>query len=149
MNQPWFSLGFLSKKFSLKALYISWYKGIYSRVCEKCEKSIFSKTGHSSDLASQLERVTSLSREITVRPNYTFCPVMLQLSWPFSFLHASHVWHFGDLLVASQLQDLVVRLLWMHTSWVFFALSYTQPLHNSHLNTGYLIAEITSTFGTK
>ena len=28
-------------KFSLKALNISWYKGIYSRVCMECEKSGF------------------------------------------------------------------------------------------------------------
>ena len=31
-------------KFSLEALYISWYKGIYSRVREECEKSFFFKT---------------------------------------------------------------------------------------------------------
>ena len=36
----------------------------------------------------------------------------------------------------------VARLLWMHTTWVFFTLSHTQPLHNFHLNTGYLIAKI-------
>ena len=38
-----FSRVYLSK-FSLEALYISWYKGIYSRVCEGCEKSFFCKT---------------------------------------------------------------------------------------------------------
>ena len=50
--------------------------------------------------------------------------------------------HFGDLPVVSQSRDPVMRLLWLHTSWVFFTLSHTQPLHYSHLNTGYLIAKI-------
>ena len=30
----------------------------------------------------------------------------------------------------------------LHTSWVFFTLSHTQPLHDSQLNTGYLITKI-------
>ena len=30
----------------------------------------------------------------------------------------------------------------MHTFDQFFTLSYTQPLHYSHLNTGFLIAEL-------
>ena len=46
----------------------------------ECEKSVFIQTGHSGDLASQLERVVSLSREITSRPDCTFCLVVLQLS---------------------------------------------------------------------
>ena len=36
-------------KFSLEALYISWYKGIYSRVREECEKTFFCKTRFSGD----------------------------------------------------------------------------------------------------
>ena len=31
---------------------------------------------------------------------------------------------------------------WVHTSWVFFTLSHTLPLHNSHLNTRYLISKL-------
>ena len=31
---------------------------------------------------------------------------------------------------------------WVHTSWAFFTLSHTLPLHNSHINTGYLIAKL-------
>ena len=30
----------------------------------------------------------------------------------------------------------------MHTTWAFFTLSHILPLHNSHLNTGYLIAKL-------
>ena len=55
--------------------------------------------------------VASLSREIIDRPDCPFYPVVLQLSWPFSFLHASHVWHFGESTVASHSQDLVARIL--------------------------------------
>ena len=40
-------------KFSLEALYIlCGYKGIYSRVCEECEKSFFCKTGYFGDSVS-------------------------------------------------------------------------------------------------
>ena len=67
-----------------------------------------------------------------------FCPVVLQLSWPFSFLHDSHVWHFGESTIASHSQDPIVRILLNVRTLGFF----TQPLHDSHLNTGYLIAEI-------
>ena len=44
--------------------------------------------------------------------------------------------------VVSQSRDPVSRFLWLHTSWVFFTHSHTQPLHKSHLNTGYLIAKL-------
>ena len=132
MSQSWFSLGFLSQNSLWKLSTFRGYKGIYSSVCEECEKSVFIQTRHSGDSVSRVERVTSLNRELTAWPDCTFCPVVLQLSWPFSSLHASHVCHFGDLPVT--------RLLWLHTSWVFLTLSHTQPLHKSHLNARYLIA---------
>ena len=72
------------QSFSLKILSGSstfrGYKGIYSSVCEKCEKSGFIQTGYFGDSASQVERVASLSRELTAQPDYTFCLVVLQLS---------------------------------------------------------------------
>ena len=49
MSQSWFSLGFLSQKFSLE---FHGYKGIYSSVREESEKSFLCKTGHSGDLVS-------------------------------------------------------------------------------------------------
>ena len=52
-------------KFSMEALTFRGYKGIYSSVCEECEKSVFIQTRHSGDSASRVERVMSLSREIT------------------------------------------------------------------------------------
>ena len=125
MSQYWFSLRFLSQNYLWKLSTFRGYKVIYRRVREKCEKSYFCIIGHSGDSVSQVERVASLSCELTAWPDCIFCLVVLQLSWPFSFLHASHVWHFGDLPIASQSRDLVVRLLWMHTTWVFFTLSHT------------------------
>ena len=97
---------------------------------------------HPNRVFWRLSLVSGTSRDLTAWLNCIFCHVVLQLSWPFSSLHASHVCHFGDLLVTSQLWDPVVRLLWLHTSWVFFTLFHTQSLHKSHLNTGYLIAKI-------
>ena len=125
MSQSWFSLWFLSQNSLWKLSTFRGYKDIYSKVREECEKSFFYKIGHSGDSLSRLEWVTSLSCELTARLECTFYPVVLQLSWPFSFLHASHVWRIGDLLVVSQLRD----SSWMHTHLNFFTLSHTQPLH--------------------
>ena len=49
-------------------------------------------------------------------------------------LHASHMCHSSNLLV--------VRPFLSAHIWVFFTLSHTLSLHNSHLNTGYLIAKL-------
>ena len=105
-------------------------------------KSYFSAKQGVLATHSRLGRVVSSSCEITNWLNYTFCPIMLQLSWPFNFLHASHMWHFGKSPVVSHSRDLVERNLLNAHTLEFFTLSHTQPLHNSHLNTRYLIAEI-------
>ena len=86
---------FLSQNSLWKLSTFCGYKGIYSSVCEECEKSVFIQTRHSSDSVSRVEWVTSLNRELIAWLDCTFCPVVLQLSWPFSSLHASHVCHFG------------------------------------------------------
>ena len=44
-----FSLGFLSQNSLWKLFIFCGYKGIYSSVCEECEKSIFIQIGHSGD----------------------------------------------------------------------------------------------------
>ena len=49
---------------------------------------------------------------------------------------------FGDLPIASQSWDPVARPCRMHIFELFFILSYTLPLHDSHLNTGFLNAEL-------
>ena len=95
---------------------------------------------------SRLGRVASSSCEITNWLNYTFCPIMLQLSWPFNFLHASHIWHSSESLVASQSRVLVARMTLNAHTLKFFTLFHTQPLHDSHLNTRYLIVELQAHF---
>ena len=52
MSQSCFSLGFLSQNSFWKLYTFRGYKGIYSSVCEECEKSVFIQAGHSSDLVS-------------------------------------------------------------------------------------------------
>ena len=137
MSQYWFSLGFLSQNYFWKLSTFRGYKGIYSSACEECEKLVFIQTGHSSNSVSWVERVAGLSCELTAWPDCTFCHVVLQLSWPFNspacFTHVPF-WR----LASREIQS------WdsfeLYTSWVFFTLSHTLPLHKSHLNTGYLIA---------
>ena len=46
--------------------------------------------------------------------------------------------NFGDLQAASQSQGFVL----VHTFELFFTLSHTLPLHDSHLNTGFLNVEL-------
>ena len=79
MSQSCFSLGFLSQNFLWKLSTFRGYKGIYSREYEECEKLIFIQTRHSGDLTSRLERVASLSCELTAEPDCNFCHVMFQL----------------------------------------------------------------------
>ena len=122
MSQFCFSLEFLSQNFLWKLSTYCGYKDIYSGVCEECEKIVFIQIGHSGNLTLRLEWVVSLSRELTVWPDYTFCPVVLQLSWPFSSLHASHVWHYGDLLVARSNRETPLNA---HILSFFHTLSHT------------------------
>ena len=74
-----FSL-FLSQNFLWKLSTFRGYKDIYSRVYEECEKSCFIQIGHSGDSTSRLERVASLSCELTISPDWNFCYIVLQLS---------------------------------------------------------------------
>ena len=67
MSQSCFFLGFLSQKSLWKFSTFRGYKRIYSRVYEECERSIFIKQGilATRPRDSRLERVASLSRELT------------------------------------------------------------------------------------
>ena len=95
----------------------------------------------------QLGLVTWLNRESELRVNCLAklevlsynapVDVTLQLSW---MLHTCAF--FGDLPAASQPRDLVVRPCWVHTLKLFFTLSHTLPLHESHLNIEFLNAEL-------
>ena len=146
MNQSWFCLGFLSQNSLSKLSTFHGYKGIFSSVREECEKLVFCKIGHSSNLVLWLVPVACSSHEIINWPDCHFCPVVLQLSWPFNFLRALHMWHFGELPVTSHSQDPVMRILQCTHTWIS-SHSHTQPLHYSHLNTGYLIAKLQTNLG--
>ena len=124
-----FSLGFLSQNSLWKLSTFCGYKGIYSRVCMECEKSVTTKQDVLVTRANCLAKLEVLSCS-------AIAGVTLQLP-----LHASHVCHFGDLPVANRkIQS------WdsfeLHTSWVFFTLFHTLPLHDSHLNTRFLNTEL-------
>ena len=109
-----FSLKILSESF----LHFVGIKDIYNSVREEREKSILCKTRQFGDLVSWLVPIASSIREITNWPNCHFCPIVLQLSWPFNFLHASHVWHFGELPVASHSWDPIARILQCTHTWI-------------------------------
>ena len=72
-----FSLRFLSQNSLWKFSTFRRYKGIYSSVYKECKKSVFFQTEHSGDLTLQLERVASMSRELTAWPDWNFCPIVL------------------------------------------------------------------------
>ena len=80
MSQSFFSLGFFSQNSLWKLSTFHGYKGIYSKVYEECERLGFKQTRHSGDSTSQLEQVTSLSRELIAWLDWKFCPVVLQLA---------------------------------------------------------------------
>ena len=103
----------------------------------------YNQTGHFGNSTSRLERVTSLSCELTAWPDWMFCPVVQQLAWPFSspcMLHTCAILATCQLRASREIQSWGSS--WVHTSWAFFTLSHTLPLHNSHLNIGYLIAKL-------
>ena len=133
MSQSCFSLGFLSQNSLWRLSTFRGYKGIYSRVYEECQESVTTKQdvlviracNWNESRANYLAKLEVLSYNATAG-------MTLQL-----LLHASHVCHFGDLAVASQSQD----SLELHTSQIS-SLSHTLPLHNSYLDTGYLIAKL-------
>ena len=143
MNQSCFSLGFLSQNSLWKLSQNRGYKGIYIVGWEGMWKVSFSQTGCSGDLTSQLGWVASSNREQMAWPAWDLCLVVQQLARLFSFWHA---WHMCNFLVACKLratrkiQSQVSASL--HNLKQFFTLSHTLLLHDSHLNTGLLIAKI-------
>ena len=143
MNQSCFSLGFLSQNSLWKLSQYRGYKGIYIVGWEGMWKVSFFQTGCSGDLTSQLGWVTSSSRELMTWPAWDFCPVVQQLAWLFSFWHA---WHVCTFLVACKpraTREIQLRVpASLYNLEHFFTLSHTLPLHDSHLNTGLLIAKI-------
>ena len=95
----------------------------------------------------RLGLATLLSRKSKPRVNYwpvwTFCPAVLQLAWWFSSSACfTHVHPLADCQsrATREIQSRVPTSL--HNLEHFFTLSHTLPLHDSHLNTGFLSAEL-------
>ena len=130
-----FSLGFLSQNSLWKLSLNCGYKGIYIVEWEGMWKVSFSQIGWFGDLTSQLGWVASSSRELTAWPAWDFCPVVQQLAWLFS---SPACFTRVPALAAYQPR---VSAFW-HNLKHFFTLSHSLPLHDSHLNTGLLIAKI-------
>ena len=80
----------------------------------------------------RLDLLTWLSRKSKSRANCLARLEVLSCSVLTSMLHTCA--SFGDLPVT--------RPYWVHTLELFFTLFHILPLHDSHLNTGYLNAEL-------
>ena len=95
----------------------------------------------------RLGLVTWLSRKFKPRANWMarldFCPVVLQLAWLFSSLACSthvHLLAACKPWASREIQPRVSASL--HSFEHFFTLSHTLSLHDSHLNTRFLSAEL-------
>ena len=109
---------------------------------KECEKSFFSKTGGIGEsLATGTSRkFQSLDNKMT-RLYFLSCsdPAILTLQLPAC---STRVLDSDKSPLTSQLRDPIVSCLLMHTLDQFFTHSHTQPLHYSHLNTGFLNVEL-------
>ena len=138
-----FSLGFLYQNSLLKLSLNRGYKGIYIVECEGMWKVIFCQTGCSGDLISRLGWVASSSCKQMAWPAWSFCPVVK--SWRDASASGTlgmcaSIWR---LVTASHLRDPVASpCFFAHTWAILHTLSHTPPLHDSHLNTRFLIAKI-------
>ena len=127
------------------------HQKVFSQIWVRWEKDLvkgmrrvsFSITEWTGDLASWLDWVASPSRELTAWPIWTFCPVVLQLAWRFSF--SASFAHVHLLATCKPRATRVIQLQFpasLHSLKHFFTLSHTLPLHDSHLNTRLLIAKL-------
>ena len=143
MSQSCFSLEFLSQNSFWKLYQNRGYNGIYIVGWEGMWKVIFCQTGCSDGLTSRLGWVTSSSREQTTWPAWEFCPVVN--SWRDASTSGmlgtcASIWR---LAVASHPRNPAASpCFFAHTWAILHTLSHTLPLHDSHLNTGFLIAKI-------
>ena len=144
MNQSSFSLGFLSQNSLWKLSTFRGYKGLYIVGWKGIWKVNFSQTVWSGDLASQLGWVASSSRELTAWLAWDFCLVVQQLTWffcsPACFTHVPTLAACQSRLTRESNRESSRESL--HNLEHFFTLSHSLPLHDSHLNTGILIAKI-------
>ena len=143
MSQSCFSLGFFSQNSLWKLSIFRGYKG-YLYWSEKGMRRVsFSITEWTSDLTSWLDWIASPSHELTKWPVWTFCPVVLQLAWRFNFSACFTRVHLLAACKPQATHEIQLRVpASLHSLEHFFTLSHTLPLHDSHLNTGLLIAKL-------
>ena len=143
MNQSCFSLGFLSQKSLWKLSTFRGSKGVYIEGWERNVKSQF----FPNRVVWRLDLVTGLSREFKLWANDMASLGLLSCSATIGMtlqlpcmLHTCA--NFGGLPVANhpRVQPWVSTTL--HNFEHFSTLSHSLPLHDSHLNTGLLIAKI-------
>ena len=143
MSQSCFSLGFLSQNSLWKLSTFRGYKGYLYWSDYGMRRVSFSKTEWTGDLASRLDWVASSSCELTEWPVWTFCPVVLQLAWRFSFSACFTRVHLLAACKPRPTREIQPRVpASLHSLEHSFTLSHTLPLHDSHLNTGLLIAKL-------
>ena len=133
ISQSRFSPGFLSQYSLWKLSTFCGYKGYLYWSENGMQRIRFFKTELA--IASRLDWVANSSHEQTELPDWTFCPVVLQLAWLFTFFASfTRVHH----LTACQSRVPAT----LHKLEHFFTLSHIVPLHDSYLNTGLLIAKL-------
>ena len=138
-----FSLEFLSQNSLWKLSLNRGYKGIYIVGWEGMWNVIFCQTGCSGGLTSRLGWFARSSREQTAWPAWNFCPTVN--SWRDASASSmlgvcASIWR---LAAASHLRNPAASPCFFAHIWVIFhTLSHTLPLHDSHLNTGFLIVKI-------
>ena len=143
MSQFCFSLGFLSKNSIWKLSTFCGYKGYLYWSEKGMQRVSFSITEWTGNLVSRLDWVASPSRELTEWPDWTFCPVVLQLAWRFSFSACFTRVHLLAAYKPRATCEIQPRVpVSLHSFEYFFTLSHTLPLHDSHLNIGLLIAKL-------
>ena len=129
--------------FSLEALYISWVWGVFILGWEWNVKSqVFQNRA-----GWRLGLVTWLSHEFQPQGNWTVSLYFLSCSAPTGMmLQLLACLARVQLLTACKLRathEIQLQIpISLHNLEHFFTLSHTLPLHDSHLNTGLLIAKI-------
>ena len=130
-------------KFSLEALYNTGVSGVFILVCVWNVKGQFfpNRVVWQLDLATWLTRESESRANCLARLEVLSCnaPAGVTLQLPYTLYTCAS---FGDLPTASQSQDPVMRPCWVHTFELFFTLSHTLSLHDSHLNTSFLNAKL-------
>ena len=140
MSQFCFYLEFLSQNSLWKLSTFHGYKEYLYWCMFGMWRVSFSQTEWIGDLASRLNWVASPSRELIEWLDWTFYPVVLHLAWLFSSFAC-----FTRVCILWRLENREIQLqvpCWVHNLELFFIFSHTLPLHDSHLNTWFLNAEL-------